>query len=458
MPIDTVEAKIPGALSISTATATAGQIQGATASGQPEARCAAGLDMPAAISALDRIALTSWAGTANNFEPDAQAEQMAATEVRQIVLAMRDPNDRSGDLSRTATILRQKYVQASNFNPKEEGFFNRFNPFKTDKSSHKSPKPSAPAIDRTPYHNMCNLLRGAELKELAQVKLEKEMVRHAAFSNFPASDTWRLLMDMDRQGPNGDYVFEDESGYMAGAMNGFRKMLQTVQAPLTADLLEDLHDTCVDQVWGQTSSVYFRLINGRGTNHPIALKKGYRDGNNNKFSLSTDWNATPEGLKELMDLARGGSNITLENDSGDTVVGARMSLQAAKRNPDTSVVALASKEITELYLATERKSRIQCQQLAKDIIGRYQDEIKNARNAGEKREAIARCCRDLEVSHLFSDGNARTIGFLLVNKLLLQNGLGPTLMRNPNLFDGYSVKELAAEIEAGQLRLNSMRV
>jgi hypothetical protein len=56
----------------------------------------------------------------------------------------------------------------------------------------------------------------------------------------------------------------------------------------------------------------------------------------------------------------------------------------------------------------------------------------------------------LERAHLFDDGNARTIGLLVVNKLLLENGLRPAMMEDPNRFDGFSTDELVAEIKQGQ--------
>jgi type II secretory pathway component PulF len=48
------------------------------------------------------------------------------------------------------------------------------------------------------------------------------------------------------------------------------------------------------------------------------------------------------------------------------------------------------------------------------------------------------------------DGNTRTFGILLVNRLLLKEGLEPAIMEDPNRFNGYAVSELVDEIKKGQ--------
>ncbi|MGF6666183.1 prophage maintenance system killer protein [Paraburkholderia atlantica] len=67
-----------------------------------------------------------------------------------------------------------------------------------------------------------------------------------------------------------------------------------------------------------------------------------------------------------------------------------------------------------------------------------------------KLRRIAQTCRTLEQAHLFNDGNARTIGFLLLNRLMLNAGMSPALMANPNEFDGFSIRELVQSIRQGQ--------
>ncbi len=68
----------------------------------------------------------------------------------------------------------------------------------------------------------------------------------------------------------------------------------------------------------------------------------------------------------------------------------------------------------------------------------------------KKLEIIARICQNLDQMHLFKDGNIRTIGFLLLNKFLIENGLSPTIMYDPNMIDLRSIQEIIEEIKKGQ--------
>ncbi|QDI05744.1 hypothetical protein E4A48_02740 [Xanthomonas cerealis pv. cerealis] len=87
---------------------------------------------------------------------------------------------------------------------------------------------------------------------------------------------------------------------------------------------------------------------------------------------------------------------------------------------------------------------------AQKIIDRNARLIRTAPSEDAKLSAIARCCQGLKGAHLFDDGNARTRGMLVVNKLLLENDLRPALMEDPNRFDGFSIDELIAEIKQCQ--------
>ncbi|MES2505883.1 MAG: hypothetical protein V4599_04215, partial [Verrucomicrobiota bacterium] len=100
-------------------------------------------------------------------------------------------------------------------------------------------------------------------------------------------------------------------------------------------------------------------------------------------------------------------------------------------------------------LKTFARSTAECENRVQGIIGEYNTNIGAATNADEKYAAIAQCCRDLEISHVYADGNARTIGFCLVNKLLAENDLPPVILENPNRFDGFSVNELVQEMKIG---------
>lgn len=76
---------------------------------------------------------------------------------------------------------------------------------------------------------------------------------------------------------------------------------------------------------------------------------------------------------------------------------------------------------------------------------------KDSSMTDKKLELIIRTCQDLEQLHLFSDGNLRTIAFLVMNKMLIENGLYPTCMWNPNYLDLYDIVTIIYQVKMGQL-------
>jgi hypothetical protein len=91
-----------------------------------------------------------------------------------------------------------------------------------------------------------------------------------------------------------------------------------------------------------------------------------------------------------------------------------------------------------------------CKQKVQGVLDEYHASIKDALEEDDKLAVIARCCQELDQAHAFADGNIRVIAFVLLNKLLIENGLSPTILLEPNRFDGYSVGELVADIKEGQ--------
>lgn len=93
--------------------------------------------------------------------------------------------------------------------------------------------------------------------------------------------------------------------------------------------------------------------------------------------------------------------------------------------------------------------------LAIEIFSNYLEAIQKAESAKAKIEIILRLATELEQIHLFHDGNGRSV-FILVNILLLQNGLDPTYPKNMCMFDANSLKTMVNEVVEGQKRFKTM--
>jgi hypothetical protein len=94
--------------------------------------------------------------------------------------------------------------------------------------------------------------------------------------------------------------------------------------------------------------------------------------------------------------------------------------------------------------------------VANSYLSRYQDEIMRARSTDDKLIAIVKIIQSLHQFHLFPDGNGRTFCFFLLNQLLLEQDLPPTIIEDPGWFTGWSREELVGEVKKGQLRFQSL--
>jgi hypothetical protein len=270
----------------------------------------------------------------------------------------------------------------------------------------------------------------------AQSELSEEMDDHDEFDDFPRDQSWRLLMDGKHQG-RGKVGFENEPGYMPAMMKGFTEMLATLGQRLTADGYEALHDLCVDGVKDR---------------HGEDMDSGFRNSGTEGegFGLDSD-NWSQDGHDELIEKYSHKNSKDPRYPDGRNPVG---DLLAVKKHPDE--------------LKNERVFRVRplyanrCKGLADLVLNLYYQEIDDINQIAPndqtaKMTAIVRCCQDLDQLHLFVDGNIRTIVFLVLNKLLIENGLSPVIMNEPNVFDCKSIAELLAAVRRGQQAFQSMR-
>ncbi len=240
-----------------------------------------------------------------------------------------------------------------------------------------------------------------------------------------AKDCWRLVLDGQHQ-HNGIHHFENEKGYMQGMLRGLNLMISTLDTPLSADLYRELHDTAIDKVYVMDDL-------------QKTLTKGYF-GTGVEFNLVMGRNCTEAGLLEY----RGKLGVTiLENNT-------KLSINYS---PNTSVIWDGEKSVVKINKSIQEV----CADAASDVINNYHFELATANkiNDGIEKEtailtSIAKCCQDLDQHHFFNDGNIRTAVFLVMNKLLLQNGLAPVILHEPNAVDMFSLKEIVGLMREGQ--------
>ncbi|GKS83594.1 hypothetical protein AVMA1855_05600 [Acidovorax sp. SUPP1855] len=305
---------------------------------------------------------------------------------------------------------------------------------------------------------LLHTLYGMREAARAQEELKPCLQGVPAFRGMAAQEAWRMVLDHAAwtEGPAAGLRYENEPGYMGGMLDGLRKMLvhQRQGRELDTEMLVDLHDACTAGVFRRGAldqNVHdvddipsFKPLAASPTRVEGQLPSGLRHCEDVEFHLDADvGNVSSEGLKELLKNERAmpadqrnGLWLVDRNDRSE-----RHRLTAAHQwHPGTYLVRLATP-------ALDRSDNAEKASL---ILREYRTDVAKASSEKEKLRAIARCAQRLEQAHLFMDGNARTTGFLVVNKLLLENGLAPTLIADPNHFDGLSANELAKDIQRGQ--------
>ena len=246
-----------------------------------------------------------------------------------------------------------------------------------------------------------------------------------AFSGFPRGELWRLTINGQEQAEGGRWAREDkEQGYRSGMTAATLRMVDSCAwgRPATAGLVEAFHrDVCANA-----------LRAGFGSEHEdfqeaLVLKPGFRDGEETNYEgpLSS---FSPAGAARLRGKIEAGDDWF----EGFTV------------KPGKAEISLRS------------ASRAECRQRTQELLDRCYDGIRKAGNDDDKLRAIATCCQDLLQSHVFGDGNLRTVKVLL-NKLLLDAGLSPAIMHRPENIDGLGIDELVTQIKKGQMAFQSFR-
>ncbi len=121
----------------------------------------------------------------------------------------------------------------------------------------------------------------------------------------------------------------------------------------------------------------------------------------------------------------------------------------------------AALALTELRLDEPGRSRVlvgtryrldEARGLADAALVAYYEEIGAARDDTARLTAIARLIRSLHVMHLFSDANGRLNVYLLLPRLLLENGFRPVIATQSHvMFNGsWSLEQIVAILRASQ--------
>ena len=317
---------------------------------------------------------------------------------------------------------------------------------------------------------MLYALYGVRQAAEAQQALAPLLAATPGFQSLPPEQAWRMLLDRSAwdDGGHAGLRFENEPGYMGAMYNGLSRVLQAHQQGRLFDaaMLEEVHDAATQGVYqmpatsaelrGKADLQSAAELTGpagaaaspphaqRGpvpmeNGHP-GFESGFRVSGGAFFDLYAGSTVTPAGLEEFF------ANQALHPEGQKCTIGMPNERRELARLHSPS----GWDGKCDLKLAAPILSREQNKAKADTIIAHYRQALPGAATPEAKLAEIAKCVQRLEQAHLFQDGNARTTGFLVLNKLLLENGFSPAMFADPNRFDANSTAELVQQIRQGQ--------
>jgi Fic/DOC family len=318
-------------------------------------------------------------------------------------------------------------------------------------------------------------------------KLGVTFQNHPHFRGLPASDAWRLGIDSDQQCSKSTQAwagFEIESGYMAGICRGLNFVLQAdlAKEPLSADFIINLHHqltqgvlkgTLLEDIFAEKMPLKTKITTRTKSSRQSLKKYEFQAGFNlrpsvygcNTFSGIAGETITQQGLHEAYrrSQAKDSSFIIIKVEKDDFVKKMNHLNNITRHDRDMEFKVRKILESTGLKYPSDYTppseytfctnlpwSLKSPKQRVEKTLADYEVKIKKAQTELEKLSAIVSCCQTLVQMHPFSDGNGRTFDMLLLNRLLIKEGLSPAFLEDQNRFTGFSNAELIEEVQRGQ--------
>ncbi len=233
------------------------------------------------------------------------------------------------------------------------------------------------------------------------------------FSSLPRQQIWRLFIDVPSQiMENGWFGFTNrEENYLDCMAKGLIFIKNTINLPLSSQLLVGLHSSCTNDL-GRITAGFRTPTDGFGF--------GFY-GSNDFRHLPT---ITTAGYKELVSFS----------GQGGYEINAGANIRLTYDGTDERSIALA----------------------VNSTIDEYNTIIPTLTDTNEKLKAISKMISKLERIHPFCDGNCRTICMLLLNRELIKNNFPPVILYDPNCLDGWSTEEIILLLKNGMMNFKSL--
>ena len=284
--------------------------------------------------------------------------------------------------------------------------------------------------------------------------LKWKMVIDAKFHN-----TSQGSMIFDEGGENhlGETV-DKEPGYLQAMLKAWNFMIDSIRAnqPLNVYLYESFHRISLTDV-------------STGYDDNQFLNYWRNGGYSTRFSLcnyNNLKNYTIDGFKEFFYKCKSGWDFEKELNS------CKITLDNKNYYPITSKIEEFITHVTRhkddwlgYFFGCNFETSDDSKEFADKVFKGYYKKLEELKSKNKvddslisdessledkKLEIIIRVCQALDQAHVFWDGNIRTVVFITMNKMLIENGLNPTCMYDPNTLDCTDVRTLIQQVKDGQ--------
>jgi hypothetical protein len=254
------------------------------------------------------------------------------------------------------------------------------------------------------------------------------------FNNLPSDQYWKFFTDFN-QWKNGQDVFDkqDSPGYFQHCSIALFWMLHTLNKPVDLNYILTLKNLAYHSDPTKDRGLALEVESGIGSS-----------------------SITEAGVQQLIAQAPETAGLALNLHFGNSGI----TTYQLNQEKDAQFI------FNQIVPYIEAKDRVglsrksnSVEEVAEGVTSRltaYKEEINLAKVEEQKLTAIVKVIQNLHQFHPFPDGNGRTFCFFLLNKLLLENDLAPTIIEDPGYFTGCSVTELVEAVKVGQKRFQSL--
>ncbi|CAM3144347.1 ankyrin repeat-containing protein [Legionella steigerwaltii] len=249
-------------------------------------------------------------------------------------------------------------------------------------------------------HFQRNTLSEEELAHSLKIYWHPEQKGNVAYfyQDFPELELWRLFMDGYQQEAGWSNYDAREKGCINQLYQAWLYTKNTMTEPLTPEYFKKIHSICAKGIiWNNTEGMYRKYGASFALSTRTLTFLGYIEHLTQFNNLCTLERRGPLGFDAI---------TSIETERLDTVI----------------------KEIIEEYESTVCTHAEKPEDLLYDIII---------------------FCKKLELIHPFNDCNGRLFCNLLLNRELVRHGFSPTILDNPNMIEGFTIKEFMSEVIRG---------